>query len=50
MTNAEIVTTDGFALTRDKSLQIYFCVKRLAKYDFLKDVESTVVLLFFYII
>ena len=37
--------TNGFALNHDKSLQIYFfCVKRQAKNDFLKDVESTVVL------
>ena len=35
--------TNGFALYYDKSLQIYFfCVKRQAKNDFLKDVESTV--------
>ena len=35
--------TNSFALNRDKSLQIYvFCVKRQAKNDFLKDVESTV--------
>ena len=34
--------TNGFALNHDKSLQIYFfCVKRQAKNDFLKDVEST---------
>ena len=33
----------GFALYHDKSLQIYFfCVKRQAKNNFLKDVESTV--------
>ena len=33
----------GFALNHDKSLQIYFfCIKRQAKNDFLKDVESTV--------
>ena len=32
-----------FALNHDKSLQIdFFCVKRLANNDFLKDVESTV--------
>ena len=36
------VMTNGFVLNRDKSLQIYFCVKRQAKNDFLKDVESTV--------
>ena len=35
--------TNGFALIHDKNLQIYFCVKRQAKNDFLKDVESTVV-------
>ena len=35
--------TNGFALNHDKSLQIYFfCIKRQAKKDFLKDVESTV--------
>ena len=35
--------TNGFALNHDKSLQIYvYCVKRRAKNDFLKDVESTV--------
>ena len=35
--------TNGFALNHDKSLQIYFfCLKRQAKNDFLKDVESTV--------
>ena len=35
--------TNGFALNQDKSLQMYFfCVKRQAKNDFLKDVESTV--------
>ena len=34
--------TNGFALNHDKNLQIYFCVKRQAKNDFLKDVESTV--------
>ena len=34
---------NGFALNHDKILQIYFCcVKRQAKNDFLKDVESTV--------
>ena len=32
-----------FALNHDKSLQIYFfCVKRQAKIDFLKDVGSAV--------
>ena len=37
--------TNGFVLNHDKSLHIYFfCLKRRAKYDFLKDVESTVVL------
>ena len=37
--------TNGFALNHDKNLQIYFfCVKRQAKNDFLKDVESTVTL------
>ena len=45
--------TNGFALIHDKSLEIYFCVKRQAKNDFLKDVESTVVfffpLFFFYL-
>ena len=33
--------TNGFALNHDKNLHIYFCVKRQAKTDFLKDVEST---------
>ena len=37
--------TNDFALNHDKNLQIYFyCVKRQAKNDFLKDVENTVVL------
>ena len=41
---AQVVTTNGFALNHDKSLQIYyFCLKRRAKNDFLKDVESTLV-------
>ena len=36
--------TNGFALNHGKGLQIYFfCLKRRAKNDFLKDVESTVV-------
>ena len=36
--------TNGFEFNHDKSLKIYFfCVKRQAKNDFLKDVESTVV-------
>ena len=36
--------TNGFALNHDKSLQIYFfCLKRRAKNDFLKDVENTVI-------
>ena len=40
---AKVVTTNGFAVNNDKSLQIYFiCVKRQAKNDFLKDGESTV--------
>ena len=34
--------TNGFALNHDKNLQIYFCVKRQAKNDSLKNVESTV--------
>ena len=35
--------TNGFAVDHGKSLQrIYFCVKRQAKNDFLKDVESIV--------
>ena len=35
--------TNSFALYHNKSLQVYFfCVKRQAKNDFLKDVESTV--------
>ena len=41
----QVVTTNSFALNHDKSLQIYFfCLKRQAKNDFLKDVESIVVL------
>ena len=40
---AKVVTTNGFALNRDKSSQIYFFVMRQAKNNFLKDVESTVV-------
>ena len=40
---AKVVTTNGFALNHDKSLQINFiCVKHQAKNNFLKDVESTV--------
>ena len=36
--------TNGFAVNRDKSLQIYFSsVKRQAKNDSVKDVEGTVV-------
>ena len=35
---------NGFALNHDKSMQIYFfSIKRQAKNDFLKDVESTIV-------
>ena len=35
--------TNGFVLNHDKTLHIYFfCLKRRAKNDFLKDVESTV--------
>ena len=35
--------TNGFALNHNKSLQIYFFrIKRQAKNDFLKDVESIV--------
>ena len=35
--------TNGFALNHDKNMQIYFfCVKRQAKNDSLKDVKSTV--------
>ena len=42
---ALVVTANGFILKLDKSLQIYFfCVKRQAKNDFLKDVENTVTL------
>ena len=40
--SALVVTTNGFALNHGKSLQIYFCVRRQAKNNFLKDVESTV--------
>ena len=37
--------TNGFALNHDKCLQIYFfCVKRQAKNNFLKDVKSTVMM------
>ena len=37
---ASVVTTNGFALNRDKNLQIYFfCVKSPAKLDVLKDVK-----------
>ena len=39
------VTTNGFALKHDESLQTYFCTKRGAKNDFLKYVETTVVLI-----
>ena len=36
--------TNGFALNHDKRLQIYyFCVKGQVKNNFLKDVESTVI-------
>ena len=31
-----------FVLNPDKSLQIYFLVKRQTKNDFLKDVERTI--------
>ena len=42
--------TNGYALNHDKKLQIYFfCVKRQAKNDFLKAVESTVVFFCIYI-
>ena len=38
---AWVVTTNGFALNHNKSLQIYFfCVKRQAKNDSLKDKTS----------
>ena len=37
------MTTNGFVLNHDKSLQIYlFCVKRQTKNDFLKDIKGTV--------
>ena len=40
---AQVVTTNGFALNHDKSLQIYFlCVQLQAKNNFLKDVNSPV--------
>ena len=46
---AGVVTTNGFALNNDKSLQIHcFCVKRQAKNGFLKDVESTVLAMLMY--
>ena len=42
-----VVTTNGFALNHDKSLQIYFfCLKHQAKNDFLKDVVSNVGIVF----
>ena len=42
--NAQVITTNGFALTQEKSLQIYFfCVKHQAKHDFLKYIKSRVV-------
>ena len=42
-TNRTFCAPNGFALNHDKSLQIrFFCAKRQAKKDFLKDVESTV--------
>ena len=37
--------TNVFALNHDKSLQIYFCVKRQAENDFLKAVENRIVCL-----
>ena len=43
--------TNGFALNHEKSLQIhFFCVRRQAKNDILKDVESTVAELSLFII
>ena len=39
---AKIDTTNGFTLNHDKTLQMYFCVKRLAINDFLKDFESAI--------
>ena len=40
---AYVVTTNGFVLSHDKSLQIYLiCVNRQAKNDFLTDIENTV--------
>ena len=36
--------TNGFVLNHDNSLQSYFWEKYQAKHDFLKDVESTVVI------
>ena len=43
--------TNGLSLNHGKSLQIYmyFCLKRQAKNDFMKDVKSTVVLCICYI-
>ena len=41
---AQVVTTKGFTLNHNKSLQsFFFCVKRQVKNDFPKDVESTVI-------
>ena len=41
--NLKLILRPKIGLTNDKRLQIYiFCVKRQAKKDFLKDVESTV--------
>ena len=37
-----MLTTNGFALNHDKSLQIYLCVKHQAKNIFLKAVEREV--------
>ena len=38
ITCAQVVTTKGFTLIRDKNLQIYFWVKRHSENDFLKNV------------
>ena len=47
MTRIKLCAHKGFALNHDKSLQINFiCVKHQTKNDFLKDVESTVGMVF----
>ena len=42
--------TNGIALNHDKNLKIYFfCEKRQAKHDFMKDIESRVELLWSFV-